>query len=307
MGEPAPELGSAYGSIRHVSGIGVPRGGIMAEKVEELALTEGYGRSKRASQLYSAALVVLGFVTVESGGSTVSILGTSVPLEIAKALTWIAATYYTIIFYLEWRGARTLNSQAMTNEFGGGVNARLQQLSEDFENCSKQITNAAKAYVTAFEGVTGNMKRFEESVLAQDALAKQQPIPDKAFSGSNPSEDFILRASGFQAAQVKDHMAKLDKAAADRFSHFETTVRTDVALIQNQAVTNASANARVHVLLEGLAKDFHRLARTYTAEQRLMFYGTDLVAVLGLFTLGTAIFAPAGWHFVVAALSRTPS
>lgn len=267
----------------------------MAEKVEDLALTEGYGRSKRASQLYSAALVVLGFVTVGSKGSEVSVLGASVPLEIAKLLTWIAATYYTAIFLLEWRGARAVNSQAMANEFGGSINARLHQLSETFADASKRISDAAKSYLDVFEGVTANMSRFEQSVLAQDALAKKQKVPFVQPSSKNPSESFILKVSGWQDEQIKDHMARLDKAAAERFSHFENTVRTDIAQIKNQAVLNAAASAKTEAILEKLSKDFHRLAATYTTEQKLMFYGTDLIAVMGLFLLGTAIFVPTAW------------
>jgi hypothetical protein len=63
----------------------------MTDNVQDIAVSDNYGRAKRASLLYGAGLIVLAVATPT--GHSVSVLGAAVPLDVARFLTWLAVSY----------------------------------------------------------------------------------------------------------------------------------------------------------------------------------------------------------------------
>lgn len=257
----------------------------MTTDIQDIDVPDSYGRSKRAALLYCAALIVLSFaVPIGASVLNVTVLGASVPLAIAKILTWLAAAYYTVSFFFEWRVARIINSKAMANEFGGGVNARFEELAERFQRYSERITETSEAYIAALTGVTGNIERFSDGVLAQDRDRRKEPIPAIYAKGS---DDFVRETEESREEMRREFFLKLDKASADRLNFFKNTIQADIAIIERQATENGAAYGAIKDALSKLAADFNRLAGRFNTEQRFMFYVLDLGVVLLMFGCGT--------------------
>ena len=258
----------------------------MNDKLKNIDVSENYARSKRAAMLYSAVLIVLAFSMPTIPAHGVSILGTSVSLKVAEILAWLAAAYYALTFFLEWRVARIINSKAIDNEFAGGVNVRFKELAEQFQAYSVQISDASTGYISAMKGVTGNIERFSEQVLAQDREAKSNPISSTTAIGS---ELRVARASVQDDELRRTFFHELDKASSDRLDSFKMIIQNDIAIVTTQAKTNLSAYRQINDALDKLATDFNRLSGRFNAEQKFMFYILDVGAVLLMFAAGTVV------------------
>jgi hypothetical protein len=261
-------------------------GRLMANVLQDIDVSDAYGRSKRASLLYSAALIVLAFVIPSGVAAGVSVLGASVSLNIARGLTWAAALYYTVSFCLEWRIARILNSKAMANEFAGGVNARFQELADRFKRYSERIAETSDAYIDAMKGVTANIERFTSQVLEQDAAAKKERIP--RISGTGP-EQFVSEMKASNEEMQEIFFLRLDSASRERFDSLKMTVQNDVSIVKGAADQNLAVYSVISEALNKLAVDFNVLASRFNAEQKFIFYGMDLGAVALLFLAGTVL------------------
>lgn len=246
----------------------------MADNVQDIVVSENYGRAKRATLLYGAALIVLSLATPSD--HSVSVLGAAVPLDAAKLLTWLATLYYAINFGLEWRIARLMNSKAMANEYGGGVIKRFAALDETFKRYDDAVKSSAAGYVAALKGLVGNAEQILKSSSASVASA-----PSGFFS--TPTDTTAL-------------LSKLDEMNKHRVENFITTIRTDQAIVEQTAQQNQTTYESVQIALTQLAADFHTLAGRFNTEQRFIFYVLDLGAVAVIFLAGTgvALFAALG-------------
>jgi hypothetical protein len=253
----------------------------MVDSVQEIAVSDNYGRAKRASLLYGAGLIVLAVAT--PSGHSVSVLGASVPLDVARFLTWLAVFYYSAAFLFEWRVARITNSKAITNEAGSSVLKRFDGLAETFKRYNEQIVQTSDGYVKALEGLKGNIDQITE------ALPKTIKRLPESVSESSPLEyDFLNRTREEVNTQLNS---------------FKMTVNNDRAIAAKMAQENVDAYAAVGKTLAELATDFRTLAGRFNTEQRIIFYVFDLGAVGAMFVVATAIAILATLHIISACIA----
>jgi hypothetical protein len=253
----------------------------MTDNVQDIAVSDNYGRAKRASLLYGAGLIVLAVATPT--GHSVSVLGAAVPLDVARFLTWLAVSYYSAAFLLEWRVARITNSKAITSDAGSSVLKRFDELAETFKRYNERIAVTSSGYVQALVGLKGNIEQIAQSMPNSINRLDERDLHE----GSQGYSEFL----------------RTTEAINTQLSNFKMTVDTDRNIVAARAQDNLDAYAAINKPLTELATDFRTLAGRFNYEQRIIFYVFDLGAVGLMFFAATGIAILATLHIIGACIA----
>jgi hypothetical protein len=246
---------------------------------DELALTEGYGRAKRASMLYSATLALLSMA--RPSGNDVTWSNVSLPIQTAEWLALAAAGFYLTTFLLEWRIARWRNSKAVEDTTGANLKERFSNIQSEIGFVVKSVEGALhQAFPVAQNAVMGIEQQAEdvraatanlEDVVAKisslDNLTKRRLVSDIQSKSSQLLKDVRSWQTSLQRIEV----------AANKVNSIESSVQT--AMRQLQEIDTA----------------FNTLSAAFSREQWISFYILDLLAVVSLFFFAVIAFAWSVW------------
>jgi hypothetical protein len=262
----------------------------MEHNPDDLLVYKGYSPNKRAALAYSALIILVS----STSSANMSWEGVQIDLTVACILAWVAATYYSLHFFAEWRIARAVNSEVGRGGGGKDIDTRLKQIAQNLERVDKGLSASALQLEDRIKAALSRLDSESIELLDKDGGQAMREISrniNRSFASQTSTDERINNAI--------DHYTKTRlNQTTHALEELSKKLGGYVSGINGASKETAMAIKTLDQDVSALRKDFARLAGRLGITRKLIFWG-DFSSVLSAWVLGT-------FCAVVKVLGSTP-